>query len=88
MKIKPITKYPFNGKEFLSLKEVQNEVHNILGEEVIDTINKKIDIRYKDLFALLDIICSKDIREVLVKSLTVTYYNEELDKDCNVLDLK
>jgi hypothetical protein len=83
MKIKPITKYPFNGKEFLSLKE-----HSILGEEVIDAINRKIDIRHKDLFVLLDIICSKDIREVLVKSLTVTYYNEELDKDCNVLDLK
>ena len=86
-RIKPITKYPFNGKEFNSLKEVQNEVHNIIGENVIDVINRKIDIRHKDLFILLDILCSKEVRRVLVECLSVTYEDED-DKECNVLNLK
>ena len=87
-KINPITKYPFNGKEFNSLKEVQNEVHNIIGEEVIDIINRKIDIRHKDLFVLLDILCSKEVRESLVRCLSITYENDDLERDCNILDLK
>lgn len=30
MKIKAITKYPFKGKEYNSLKEIKEELHNII----------------------------------------------------------
>ena len=92
MKVKAITKYTYKGKEYNSLKDIQNRLHDIIGEEVIDKINKKIDIRHKDLFVLLDIICSKEVREVLTEVLNVEVeqyneYTEETEVN-NVLDLK
>lgn len=92
MKVKTITKYTYKGQEYNSLKDIQDKLHNIIGEEVIDKINKKIDIRHKDLFILLDIICSKEVREVLTEVLKVEVerYNEYDDKTetINILDLK
>ena len=92
MKVKTITKYTYKGQEYNSLKDIQDKLHNIIGEEVIDKINKKIDIRHKDLFILLDIICSKEVREVLTEVLKVEVerYNECDDKTetINILDLK
>ena len=92
MKVKAITKYTYKGKEYNSLKDIQNRLHDIIGEEVIDKISKKIDIRHKDLFVLLDIICSKEVREVLTEVLRVEVeqYNEFNDQTevINVLDLK
>lgn len=38
-----ITKYKFKDKEYNSLKAIQEEIHNTIGEEVIDKINKTID---------------------------------------------
>ena len=63
MKIKAITKYKYNGKEYNNLKDIQNDIHNIIGENVIDKINKTIDIRHKDLFKLLEIFCSVKVRK-------------------------
>ena len=88
MKIKAITKYPFKGKEYNSLKEIKEEVHNIIGEEVLDKINKKIDIRHKDLLPLLELLCSKEVRTILLECLSITYYDEFEDNTLNILDIK
>lgn len=91
MKIQSITKYTYKGKEYNNLKEIKEVIHNTIGEEVIDTINKKIDIRHKDLILLLDILCSKGVREVLTECLNVKFerYNEfkEETEVVNILDL-
>ena len=92
MKVKTVTKYTYKGKEYNSLKDIQNHLHNVIGEEVIDKINRKIEIRHKDLFTLLDIICSKEVREVLREVLNVTFekYDSETEQSetINILDLK
>lgn len=95
MKIEAITKYKFDGKEFESLKDVKEDLHNTIGLEVLDVINRKVNLNHKDLFTLLDIICSPKVRKALLKTLNVTY---ERVTDCengheeteiiNVLDLK
>ena len=92
MKVKTVTKYTYKGKEYSSLKDIQNHLHNTIGEEVIDKINSKIEIRHKDLFVLLDILCSKEVREVLREVLNVTFerWNDEDEQSetINILDLK
>ena len=40
MKIKAITKYIFKGEEFNSLQEIQNKIHDIIGVEVLDKIQR------------------------------------------------
>jgi len=91
MKIKAITKYLYNGKEYESLTAVKDSIHNTLGEEIIDKINRKIDIKHRDLFTLLDILCEPETRKTLLDCLNVTFekYNEETEEDekINVLDL-
>ena len=95
MKIKAITKYKFDGKEFESLKEVKEELHNIIGLEVLDTINRKVNLNHKDLFVLLDILCTPEVRKALLKTLNVTYEITEEDEHgnedtetINILDVK
>lgn len=92
MKINAVTKYVYKDKEYSSLKEIKNAIHDTIGEEVIDRINKKIEIRHKDLFILLDILCSKEVRDVLKECLNVNaeIYNEYKDeiKTINILDLE
>lgn len=74
MKIKAITKYTFNGKEYHSLHDVKEELHNTIGLEVLDKINKTCPLaKHKDYEKLLELLCSKDVRKVLVDCLTVTY---------------
>ena len=83
MKVKAVTKYVYKGKEYKSLKDLQSAVHDVIGAEVIDKINKKIDIRHKDLFVLLDILCSKEVRNVLTECLNIEFdqYNEDKEQD-------
>ena len=92
MKIIPITKYQFKGKEYNSLKDVKNQVENTLGEEVLDLISKKVDIRHKDILILFEILTSKEVRTVLTECLNVEFekYDEFEDKHevINILDLK
>ena len=92
MKIQSVQKYMFGGVEFNSLKEVQDKVHDMIGATVID----QIEIRHKDLFTLLEILCSKEVRATLLTCYNVTY--EEVTHDTenggyqvevkNILDLK
>lgn len=87
MKIKTITKYEFKGEEFYSLKDVQDKIHNIIGEEVLDRINKNCEIKHKDLFKMLEIICSPEVRKTLLECLNNTIENED-EETINILDLK
>lgn len=90
MKIKAITKYKYNGKEYDNLKDIQNDIHDIIGENVIDKINKTIDIRHKDLFKLLEIFCSVEVRKTFLDCLNVEFDTEDEYGDIktiNILDL-
>ena len=90
MKIKAITKYKYNGKEYDNLKDIQNDIHDIIGENVIDKINKTIDVRHKDLFKLLEIFCSVEVRKTFLDCLNVEFDTEDEYGDIktiNILDL-
>ena len=90
MKIKVITKYKYNGKEYNNLKDIQNDIHDIIGENVIDKINKTIDIRHEDLFKLLEILCSVEVRKTFIDCLNVEFDTEDEYGDIktiNILDL-
>lgn len=72
MNIETIQKYRFKGKEFNTLKDIQDEIHNNIGIEVLDEINRKCEIKHKDLFKMLEILCSPKVRETLLGCLDVT----------------
>jgi len=40
MEIETVTRYKYDGKEYKSLKEIKEVIHNIIGEEVLDPINR------------------------------------------------
>lgn len=91
MEAKRISKILFDNKEFKDEKELKEYVHNIIGEEVIDKINRVCPPQqHKDLFKLLDVLCSPDVRKVLTKYLNITIeVGEEWNdtEDVNILDL-
>lgn len=96
MKIKSVTKYNFKGKEFNTLEEIKEEIHNTIGLEVIDKINRVCPPqRHKDLFELLKVLCSPEVRNVLIECYSVTFEKEIQDFDymseeietVNILDL-
>ena len=75
--IDSITKYKFNNKEYNSLQEIKDEVENIIGEEVLDKIQKTCPLAKRaDYLKLLNLICSPDIRKVLNTYLNVTFEQE------------
>lgn len=97
-KIKSITKYVFNNKEYNSLLEIKEEIHNTIGLEVLDKVARTCPLeKHKDYFKLLDLLCSKEVRETLTKCFNVTFEQElpfyERDTLCgdtetiNVLDI-
>lgn len=97
MQIKQVQRYIFNGKEYNSLKEIKDEVENIIGLEVLDPINRTCPLqKHEDYFKLLELLCKPQIREVLTKYLNVTFEKpvEEHDnvfgesETVNVLDIK
>ena len=77
MKINSITKYKFNDKEYNSLKEIKDEVENIIGEEVLDKIQRTCPLaKHADYLKLLNLLCSPDIRKVLNTYLNITFERE------------
>lgn len=97
MKIEAITKYKFNGKEYDSLKAVKDAVENRIGEDVLDPILRKIDLRHKDVLLLHELLCKPEIRKVLTECLNVIYedqgdwndHQQEYDTETkNILDYK
>lgn len=97
MKIKAITKHIFKGKEYNSLKEIKEEIHNTIGLEVLDKISKVCPLeKHKDYFKLLDLLCSKEVRETLTECFNVTFdepieykydFYDDDTKEINVLDI-
>lgn len=91
MKVEILTKYKYQNQEFNSLQDLQNFVHDKIGVEVIDKINRVCPPqKHKDLFNLLDVLCSKDVRETLTELLNieVTIEDEEEEDTVNILDIK
>lgn len=94
MKITPVTKYPYKGKEYASLKDLKEKLHDIIGLEVLDKIVRVCPPqKHKDLFNLLDVLCSPEVRKVLTEVLNVTIESEpEFFGDkieiINILDIK
>lgn len=90
-KIKAITKYVFKGEEFNSLTEIKEVIHNIIGLEVLDKINKTCPLaKHRDYEKLLNLLCSKEVRNVLLESLNVKfdrYIDEDETETINVLDI-
>jgi hypothetical protein len=95
MKIKSVTRYIFKGKEYSSLEEIKEEIHNTIGEEVLDRIEKTCPPQHhKDFIKMLDILCDPAVRKVLIECYNVTFeqyeltsYCEEERKTINVLDI-
>ena len=94
MKITPVTKYPYKGKEYASLKDLKEKLHDTIGLEVLDKIVSVCPPqKHKDLFNLLDVLCSPEVRKVLTEVLNVTIESEpEFFGDkieiINILDIK
>jgi hypothetical protein len=93
MKIKPVTRYPYKGKEYKSLSELKEAVHNIIGEEVLDKINRVAPPqRHKDFLKILDVLCEPATREVLLECLNINIEQydefEEEENNFNILDYK
>lgn len=92
MEIKQITRYAWQGKEYDSLKAVKDAVHNKIGEEVLDKINRVCPPeQHKNLFKMLEVLCSPEVRKVLKECYSAVY--TETDEDGqeyihNILDLK
>jgi hypothetical protein len=96
MKIKAIQKYLYKGKEYNSLEEIKEEIHNIIGLEVLDKINRVCPPqKHKDFIKMLDVLCSPEVRKVLVECFNVKFDEEFIDEDgcyhessINILDIK
>lgn len=89
MKIKPVTRYLFKGKEYNSLKEIKEAVHNTIGEEVLDKINRVCPPeQHKNLFKMLDVLCSPEVRKTLLECYTITFEENDEDEEINILDYK
>ena len=85
--IDSITKYKFNDREYNSLQEIKDEVENIIGDEVLDKIQRTCPLaRHADYLKLLNLLCSPDIRKVLNTYLNVTFEREIDVSDCDTLD--
>jgi hypothetical protein len=91
--IKAITKYVFKGVEYDSLIDIQDEVHNTIGLEVLDKVMRVCPPqKHNDLDKLLDLLCSKEVRETLIECYcnTVEIYDEYEHEyeTINILDIK
>lgn len=96
LKVKPVTRYLFKGKEYKTLQQVRDELRDVIGVEVIDKINRVCPPeRHSDLFKLLEVLCSPEVRRTLIECYGVTMDIESdefgTNGQCdtiNVLDVK
>lgn len=96
MKVKSITKYVFKNKEYNSLKDVKEEIHNTIGLEVLDKVARTCPLeKHKDYEKLLNLLCSKEVRGVLLECLNVEFdefieegFNGDITETINILDIK
>ena len=97
MEVQSITKYKLNNNEYSSLQEIKDEVENIIGEEVLDKINKTCPLaKHADYLKLLKLLCSPDVRKVFNTYLNITFEKEidsinfsehQLTETINILDI-
>jgi len=96
MKVKAVTKYVFKGEEYKSLKDIKEKLHDTIGLEVLDKIARTCPLeKHKDYLKLLELLCSKEVRDVLTECFSVEF-EDVLDSDwredeveiINVLDIK
>jgi len=81
MKVQSVMKYKLNNKEYGSLQEIKDEVENIIGEEVLDKINKTCPLaKHADYLKLLELLCSPAVRKVFNTYLNITF-EKEIDPD-------
>lgn len=92
MKVTAVTKFLYKGKEYKSLKEVRDEIHNTIGIELLDAMQRTCPLeKHGDYGKLLALLCSKKIRKMLVDCLDTTFIQVDEDGDeteINVLDIK
>lgn len=82
MKVEAITKYLYKGVEYKSLKDIKEKIHDIIGFEVLDKINRVCPpAKHKDFIKLLDVLCSKEVREVLKECYSVEFEQEVYSDD-------
>lgn len=89
--IKTVTKYKFKGVEYNNLSEIKDKVHNTIGEEFFDKMQRTCPLeKHKDYLVLLDLICSPPIRKMLLECLDVTFEIQgdtiSQDEEINILD--
>jgi hypothetical protein len=92
MEITKISKYSYKGEEYKSLSDIKEVIHNTIGLEVLDKINRVCPpAKHKDFIKMLDILCEPEIRKILIECYTVTFLNyddfEESSEIINVLDI-
>lgn len=72
--IKTVTKFKFKGVEYNNLSEIKDKIHNTIGEELFDKMQRICPLeKHKDYFVLLDLICSPPIRKMLLECLDVDF---------------
>lgn len=80
--IKQRTVYTYKGQDYETLKEVQDAVHNTIGEEFLDKMQRVCPLeKHEDYFKLLDLMCSPEIRKLLIECFSVTYTEVQPDID-------
>ena len=91
--VKEISKFVYQGKEYNSLLEIKEKLHDTIGLEVLDRINRVCPPqKHRDFIKLLDVLCEPEVRKVLTECLNVTFETEEDEfgsfETINVLDVK
>lgn len=93
MTVKEITKYVYKGKEYNTLNDIKKEIHDTIGLEVIDKINRVAPPqKHSQLFDLLKVLCDPAVRLALIECYTVFIekddpLNPNYYEKINVLDL-
>lgn len=93
MRVQAITKYLYKGKEYKTLKEIKDTIHNTIGEEFLDKMQRVCPLeKHKEYLKFLELLCSPEIRSILNECLNVTFdisgEDEDEEEIINVLDLK
>ena len=95
MQVIAVTKYKYKGEEYNSLEEIKEKLHDKIGIEVIDKINRVCPPqKHSDLFNLLDVLCKPEVRKTLKECYSVEFEREIEDsmhegetEKINILDI-
>lgn len=91
--VKTLTKYSLDKKEFSSIEEVKEYVTDKIGLEVLDKIMRVCPPqKHKDIFEMMKVLTSKEVRPVLTKYLNITVkrpiYDSYIEEETiNIFDI-